>query len=279
MMEHRDERGRRLARFLPVLVICSIMAILYTVYMLYHCLPLLQFDIPAEYRDRGAIVIGALHLFVSHAFAAMMLWSFYMTYSTEPGRIPDTDEWQKQPNPNLLTERKRDGGLRYCHKCSKFKPDRSHHSSNSGRCVLKMDHYCPWVANDIGYFNYKFFVLTLFYSAITLIFLTATLAPTVKTSLDDANIPFEQVFFIFLGSALSFFVLAIVGPFFLFHSWLVSINSTTIEYCEKRRSGAEFAYDLGLVENIRQAMGDQVLLWLVPVGGPTGDGITFPRRR
>jgi len=279
MFERGADGGKRLARFLPMVVICSVMAVLYTVYMLYHFLPMLQFDVPPEYRDRGAIAVGALHCFVAHVGAAMIAWCFYMTYSTDPGRIPETDEWRRQPNPSLITERKRDGGPRYCHKCSLFKPDRCHHSSNSGRCVLKMDHYCPWVANDVGFYNYKFFFLTLMYSSATLVFLCATLAATVRHSVDDSNIPFEQVFFTFLGTALSFFLLAIVLPFSIFHLYLICNNCTTIEFCEQRRTGQAAQYDVGLLENIRQALGDQALLWAVPVGRPLGDGISFARRR
>ena len=42
-----------------------------------------------------------------------------------------------------------------------WKPPRAHHCSLSGRCVLKMDHYCVWVANTVGLCNYKAFVLFL----------------------------------------------------------------------------------------------------------------------
>ena len=31
---------------------------------------------------------------------------------------------------------------RYCRKCQAWKPPRAHHDSMSGRCVLRMDHYC-----------------------------------------------------------------------------------------------------------------------------------------
>lgn len=37
-----------------------------------------------------------------------------------------------------------DGLPRYCGYCDCWKPDRSHHCSEVGRCVMKMDHFCPW---------------------------------------------------------------------------------------------------------------------------------------
>lgn len=37
-----------------------------------------------------------------------------------------------------------DGLPRYCTTCDCWKPDRSHHCSEVGRCVMRMDHFCPW---------------------------------------------------------------------------------------------------------------------------------------
>ena len=37
-----------------------------------------------------------------------------------------------------------DGRPIWCSTCLNFKPDRAHHCREVGRCVRKMDHFCPW---------------------------------------------------------------------------------------------------------------------------------------
>ena len=43
-----------------------------------------------------------------------------------------------------VVQRSIQGAIRYCDKCQAVKPDRSHHCSVCGACILKMDHHCPW---------------------------------------------------------------------------------------------------------------------------------------
>ena len=64
--------------------------------------------------------------------------------------------------------------VRFCEQCLLIKPDRAHHCSVCGTCVLKMDHHCPWVNNCVGFHNYKFFMLFLAYAFLYCTFITAT---------------------------------------------------------------------------------------------------------
>jgi DHHC palmitoyltransferase len=58
--------------------------------------------------------------------------------------------------------------IRRCPKCNdNFKPPRAHHDSVTGRCVVKFDHYCPWINNAVGALNHKLFCLFLLYTALT----------------------------------------------------------------------------------------------------------------
>lgn len=65
---------------------------------------------------------------------------------------------------HLMQERAFNGGWRYCHKCNQMKPDRSHHCSVCGVCILRMDHHCVFVATCVGFYNHKFFVSFVFYA-------------------------------------------------------------------------------------------------------------------
>lgn len=64
--------------------------------------------------------------------------------------------------------------MRYCEKCTHIKPDRAHHCSVCGTCVLKMDHHCPWVNNCVSFTNYKFFILFLGYAFLYCLFIVLT---------------------------------------------------------------------------------------------------------
>lgn len=87
--------------------------------------------------------------------------------STNDGlSLPSTNDTATSTRlPRTLQQRR---GVRRCHKCGdNYKPPRAHHDSVTGRCIVKFDHYCPWVNNAVGALNHKFFCLFLLYTALT----------------------------------------------------------------------------------------------------------------
>jgi palmitoyltransferase len=61
---------------------------------------------------------------------------------------------------------------RTCRRCgpNSFKPPRAHHCSICDRCVVKMDHHCPWVNNCVGLGNHKFFILFISYTFLSCVY-------------------------------------------------------------------------------------------------------------
>jgi palmitoyltransferase len=59
-----------------------------------------------------------------------------------------------------------DGRPIWCSHCANWKPDRTHHDSTSGRCIAKMDHFCPWVGGPVGENNFKYFIQYTFWTAL-----------------------------------------------------------------------------------------------------------------
>ncbi|KAK7110934.1 palmitoyltransferase ZDHHC16-like [Littorina saxatilis] len=88
-----------------------------------------------------------VHFFFAHWLLANVIFNYVMAAFTSPGLPP-------QNVPQAVS---------ICKKCISPKPPRSHHCSICKRCILKMDHHCPWLNNCVGYYNHRYFFLFCFY--------------------------------------------------------------------------------------------------------------------
>jgi len=145
-----------------------------------------------------------------------------------------------------------------------------------------MDHRCPWIDNTVGFNNHKFFFLFLLYTNAA----CAILNISVLELLVHMTLPALTKFLLIGSAGLSSLLLSVLGPFFLFHCWLLGRNMTTVEFSdawtndedEKARVWTMVsAYDLGAFENFRAVLGNNPLLWFLPIGRPNGDGLSFRR--
>lgn len=129
------------------------------------------------------------------------------------------------------------GGARYCKKCQVPKPDRTHHCSTCKRCVLKMDHHCPWLATCLGLHNYKTFVLFLIYTTLFcwVCFVSTAYWTWVEIFASRQYLSeFAPVQVIILAVLAGIIGLVITG-FTAWHIYLCVRGQTTIECLEKTR--------------------------------------------
>jgi len=167
-------------------------------------------------------------------------------------------------------ERKRYGGVRICQWCYKAKPDRCHHCSQCNRCILKMDHHCPWVANCIGFYNYKFFMNMLFHCSMTTLLVVSTSYPILSRTMSHPDtFDYKVSYFVMTAYILASVLCFIITAFFLFHIYLISVQYTTIEFCEKRsEEDSNFhtkqPYNRGWCLNLNTVFGYNPFFWLIP---------------
>lgn len=129
------------------------------------------------------------------------------------------------------------GAPRYCKKCIHHKPDRAHHCSTCRRCVLKMDHHCPWLATCVGLHNYKPFLLFLVYTSLFCWVCFGSTAYWVWTEVLSESRYLNNVMPInvILLAVISGIIGLVLTGFTSWHLWLSARGTTTIECLEKTR--------------------------------------------
>ncbi|XP_021251822.1 palmitoyltransferase ZDHHC2 isoform X2 [Numida meleagris] len=273
-------RCQRLLYWVPVLFISSILCWSYYAYVTQLCL--------------------LVCLVAYHIFFMLFVWSYWKTIFTLPMNpskefhlsYSDKESLEREPRGESQQEvlrraakdlpiytRTMSGAIRYCDRCHLVKPDRCHHCSVCDKCILKMDHHCPWVNNCVGFSNYKFFLLFLAYSLLYCLFIAATdLQYFIKfwtNGLPDTQAKFHIMFLFFAAAMFSVSLSSLFG----YHCWLVSKNKSTLEVFRApifHHRTDKNGFSLGFSKNLRQVFGDEKKYWLLPVFSSLGDGCSFP---
>lgn len=280
----------RAIKWVPVLFIVAIIGWSYYAYVLQLCI----FSV-------RTLAEQIIFLFFYHIVFVMFLWAYWQTVFSPVGTVPtkyrlprievqklaraDSAETHKRILENFakdlpISNRTIAGSLRFCEKCVIVKPDRAHHCSVCGVCVLKMDHHCPWVNNCVNFTNYKFFILFLGYALIYCIYVALTALRYFilfwEGELTGGMGRFHILFLFFVSVMFGISLISLFG----YHLYLVALNRTTLEAFRApifRVGGPDKnGYNLGHYNNIQEVFGDDKWRWFLPIFTSIGDGVSYP---
>ncbi|CAN8269525.1 unnamed protein product [Cochlearia groenlandica] len=221
------------------------------------------------------------------ALALMCIYNYSIAVFRDPGRVPlDYMPDVEDPKSPVHEIKRKGGDLRYCQKCSHFKPPRAHHCRVCKRCVLRMDHHCIWINNCVGHTNYKVFFVFVVYAMTACIYSMVLLVGSLTVEPQDEDEEMGSYLrTIYVVSAFVLIPLTIaLGVLLGWHIYLILQNKTTIEYhegvramwlAEKGGQVYKHPYDIGVYENLTLILGQNILSWLWPTSRHIGSGLRF----
>lgn len=243
------------------------------------------------------------------AFYVLATWAYVQTVRVGGGspldlpgfaaKLSDLEEGPPMAPPAVDSNitAKENGQMRWCSKCYCFKPDRTHHCSSCRRCVLRMDHHCPWFATCIGFRNQKFFLQFLIYVSFFCMTCCLCAAYAVYDYLYRLDaLTSEYLSLNWVAVLVVSFVMGFAVTIFASYStWLATQNKTVLESLEAVRyktslPSRQFRYreapssnnvgnifDLGYYRNMQEIMGYNLWEWFIPLRSSAGgDGTSFP---
>ncbi|XP_010256875.1 PREDICTED: probable protein S-acyltransferase 16 [Nelumbo nucifera] len=230
---------------------------------------------------------GFMNAVIFTATASMCIFNYVAAVVKDPGLVSSTFVPDIEDAETPIHEIKRKGGdLRYCQKCSNFKPPRTHHCRVCKRCVLRMDHHCIWLNNCVGHANYKVFFVFVLYAVISCIYALVLLVGSVaQDAQKDEEKSRGSIRTLYIISGILLVPLSVALSILLgWHIYLILHNKTTIEYhegvramwlAEKVGNVYQHPYDLGPYENLTSVLGPSIFTWICPISRHIGSGLRF----
>ncbi|KAI5812266.1 DHHC palmitoyltransferase-domain-containing protein [Pyronema omphalodes] len=156
-----------------------------------------------------------------------------------------------------------DGLPRYCTTCDCWKPDRSHHCSEVGRCVMRMDHFCPWVGGVVAETSFRYFYQVVVYGMLYCGFIIVTLAFLVhEKNVNTQSVDGKWIATIALASLFGLFSLGMT----LSTTQLILGNISTVDSLAAKTK----VYQLALLDPLATSLGPSAA-GIGPVYNPVTD--------
>lgn len=220
---------------------------------------------------------GCFNHIVFLSLVGCTLYNFFMAMFGGPGFVHFG--WKPAKEENLKF-------LQYCTFCEGYKAPRAHHCRKCKRCVMKMDHHCPWINTCCGYKNHAHFTFFLFCAVCGSCHATVLLVIGLYRAFhlswyfyygDREHLVYLTLYPLVctvfsLGLAIG--VVIAVGGLFIIQMKIILKNETSIEnwIVTKAMSRARpekqkfiYPYNLGWWKNLQEVF---------PY--PKGDGLTWP---
>lgn len=260
----------------------------------------------------GYATFAAVFSVIFNLFFVLAVWSFFRVHCTDPGRI--NEQWltfvtnpSGQPGGYAVTPvpakpEWQPGKITYNKKAKEGRPERAHFCAVCEANILRMDHFCPWTGNCIGFRNHKFFLQLGFYG-----FLSAATGLTTSlrwflAEVDSGGVleggapPLSDGDQTRFGVFETLLLLASVLLLLLMcsHVPLALQNRTSIEESYEKANPYDQAgprkspgvssrfgeeADASSLRNVEEIMGARGLDWLLPIEpwAPRSDGFTYNR--
>jgi hypothetical protein len=229
-----------------------------------------------------------LSLIIFEPLALLTFITHLLSMFKNPGYVPipykpQTNYFEINSNSSVNTDNNTNNGLLqdrndlFCKKCNNPRPLRSHHCKICGKCTLKMDHHCHWIANCVGYYNQKNFYQFLFYSTLgdligffllLIRFFSCNL--NIKDNIpSDVKIksPLTLIYYlwepinIMIAILCSFAMTISIGTLFYKQTWMLLLNQTTIDKKLFEDWNNSPYYNENQSKNFKSVMGESFCDW------------------
>ena len=237
-------------------------------------------------KEYKLYIVKIISIIIFEPLSFLTLITHLLSMFKNPGYVPipyKPNSNYLQTNNNIQQTNRNNTLLQdrndlFCKKCNNPRPLRAHHCRICGKCTLKMDHHCHWIANCVGYYNQKNFYQFLFYSTFgdligcfLLIIRFFNCKLSIKENIPkDVKIksPFSLIYYlsepinIMIAILCSFAMTISIGTLFYKQTWMLLLNQTTIDKKLFENWENSPYFEENKEKNFKSVMGNSIADWL-----------------